>query len=73
MNKIRESHYESGVIRGLTESASDLEGMERRVREEEESDSASAVMWPYGKVPEPSQFFCKTSDALDNLKGSVQL
>jgi len=73
MNKIRESHYESSVVRGLTESASDLECMERGVREEEESDSASAVMWSYGQVPEPSQFFCKTSDVLDNFKGSVQL
>ena len=35
MNKIRESHYESGDVHGLTESASDLECMERGLREEE--------------------------------------
>ena len=73
MNKIRESHYESGDVHGLTESASDLECMERGLREEEGSDSTSAVMRSYAQVPEPFQFFCKTSDVLDNLKGSVQL
>lgn len=73
MNKIRESHYESGVVHSLTESASDLECMERGMREQEGSDSSSAVMWSYGQVPEPSQPFCKTSDVLDYLKGSVQL
>lgn len=54
MNKIRESHYESGVVHSLNRISLRSECMERGMREQEGSDSSSAVMWSYGQVPEPS-------------------